>query len=233
MAQMPGNPNHMSGAQQSAKNQPPTPTILNKQIPWVWIGAAVGLPLVALVIGVIGSWNNPPEAPDSSSWSSWIFPLGVICGLAGFGLLFWKGGSAEAKKAGQQLLKAAALIILGGLLIEWLGPDNVDTAGKNLGGAIAGKEAFETQHAAAGTYEVTAQQFVGEANGLTFTIRDDVWSVFTWRDGYCVRQFGGVGLLEEGNDPKNTYKFLSPSGVQNVEVKLVGAGESWHGDVCP
>lgn len=83
-----------------------------------------------------------------------------------------------------------------------------------------------------GRQQMVDSQFIGEAYGETYTIRDDTWSVFTWKDGYCIWQFGGVGLFEQGNDPANTYAFRSPSGTQRVEVKLVRAGDSWKGEVC-
>ena len=84
---------------------------------------------------------------------------------------------------------------------------------------------------ASGTAEVTGFNYVGTANGF-YTISDDVRTKVDRPYNTCVRSYPSTGIMSIPGETSNFGYFLSTGGVQNVEIKTLSAGETWHSYTC-
>jgi hypothetical protein len=155
----------------------------------------------------------------------------VILGAVNIGLYhIYKTASAQVT-----IYLAYAALFLGGILgfvAVMSGPDsagNLLSWGRN--GVTESVNWLTDSDTTPGTVEVTATNYVGRANG-SYTVRDDVWTVVEWPDGWCPKHIGGSGLLKKINDANNSYSVLSPSGTQEITFKTIRLGEVWKGVRC-
>lgn len=188
--------------------------------------------LLTLLMGWMMYGNNLVTI-DNLFWAA---VVGAILSIILATIVNWYKDNKTVWEKHRLIFGAVVVIGLGILLWrnDW-SISNVPTDIENLTGIDAvGGAIFPGIKLQKNQQPLTVTKFIGEAHGETYTITDDVWSVFAWPDHFCTRFKGGVGLETKSDKVQNTLLVKAPTGSapQQIQVNVFPVGTTWGGYHC-
>jgi hypothetical protein len=83
-----------------------------------------------------------------------------------------------------------------------------------------------------GTRSVTSENYIGHADGRSYTLTDSTWLVFDHPYDTCVQLYPATGIVKNPDRNNHIVRYLSRSGDIQREIRTLQADETWRGYTC-